>query len=81
MDHNEILHTSRQLHCRDVYNISLWSVEYILNHITAKNCRISNSIEISLVGQALGPLLQVAMRKWYIFILNTLLQTDHFYVT
>ena len=25
-DHNAILHTSRQLHCRDVCNISLWSV-------------------------------------------------------
>ena len=23
-DHNEILHTSRQLHCRDVCKISLW---------------------------------------------------------
>ena len=28
-DHNEILHTSRQLHCRDVCKISLWSVQYI----------------------------------------------------
>ena len=25
-DHNEILHTSRQLRCRDVCKISLWSV-------------------------------------------------------
>ena len=30
-DHNEILHTSRQLHSRDVYKISVWSVEHILN--------------------------------------------------
>ena len=30
-DHNEILHTSRQLHCRDVCNISLRSVEHIVN--------------------------------------------------
>ena len=30
-DHNEILHTSRQCHCRDVCKISLWSVKYILN--------------------------------------------------
>ena len=30
-DHNEILHTSRQLHCRDVCKISLWSIEPILN--------------------------------------------------
>ena len=28
-DHNDILHTSRQCHCRDVCKISLWSVEYI----------------------------------------------------
>ena len=25
-DHNEILHTSRQLHCREVCKILLWSV-------------------------------------------------------
>ena len=30
-DHNEILRTSQQLHCRDVCKISLWLVEYILN--------------------------------------------------
>ena len=30
-DHNEILITSRQCNCRDVYKISLLSVEYILN--------------------------------------------------
>ena len=30
-DHNEILHTSRQCHCRDVCKISLWSVEHILD--------------------------------------------------
>ena len=30
-DHNEILHTSRQLHCRDVCKISLRSVKHILN--------------------------------------------------
>ena len=29
--HNEILHTSRQLHCRDVCKISLWSVGHIIN--------------------------------------------------
>ena len=28
-DHKDILYTSRQCHCRDVYKISLWSVEYI----------------------------------------------------
>ena len=30
-DHNEILHTSRQLHYRDVCKISLRSVKHILN--------------------------------------------------
>ena len=50
-DHKEILHTSRQLHCRDVCEISLWSVENILNQSTAKFGRISNLIEIS-VGRA-----------------------------
>ena len=30
-DHNEIMHTSRQCNCRDVWKISLWSVKYTLN--------------------------------------------------
>ena len=30
-DRNEILHTSRQLHCRDVCKISLPSVKHSLN--------------------------------------------------
>ena len=30
-DHNEILHTSRQLHCRDMCKISLGLVEHIIN--------------------------------------------------
>ena len=51
-DHNEILHTSWQLHCHDMCKISLWSVEYILNQGTANFGRISNSIEISFVGWA-----------------------------
>ena len=54
-DHNEILHKSRQLHCRDMRKILLWSVEYIINQSTANCGRISNLIEISLVGQAPGP--------------------------
>ena len=53
-NHKKILHTSRQLHYRDVCKISLWSVEYILNKSTAHFGRISNSIEISLVGRAPG---------------------------
>ena len=51
-DHNEILHTSRQLYCRDVWKISLWSVQHILNQSTPNFDRISNSIEIPLVGLA-----------------------------
>ena len=50
-DHNDILHTSRQLHCRDVCTISLWSVEYILNQSTTNFGRILNLIEILLVGR------------------------------
>ena len=40
---------------RDVCKMSLWSVAHILNQSTANLGRISNSIEISLVGQAPGP--------------------------
>ena len=50
----KILHTSRQLHCRDVCKIPMWSVEYILNQNTAYFGRISNSIEISSVGRVPG---------------------------
>ena len=53
-NHTEILHTSRQLHCRDVYKISLRPAEYILSQSTANFARISNSMDISLVGRALG---------------------------
>ena len=42
IDHNEILHTSRQFHCRDVCKISMWSVENISDQINAKFCGISN---------------------------------------
>ena len=45
-DHNIIWHTSRQCNCRDVCKIVLWSVEH------SKFDRISNSIEIALVGRA-----------------------------
>ena len=42
-DRNEILHTSRQWNCRDVWKISLWSVEYVL---------IESTANLSLVGRA-----------------------------
>ena len=36
-EHNEILHTSRQLRCRDVCKILLWSVQHVLNQSTANS--------------------------------------------
>ena len=51
-DHNKILHTSRQYNCRDVCKISLWSIKHILNKSIPNFDRISNSIEIALVGRA-----------------------------
>ena len=53
-NHNDILHTSWQLHCRDVSTILLWSVVYIFNQSTTNFGRISNSIEMPLVGRAPG---------------------------
>ena len=50
-DHNEILHTSRQLH---VCRISLWSDEHFLNQRTPNFDRISNSVEIPLLLRAPG---------------------------
>ena len=49
-----ILHISRQLHCRELYQILLRSVEYILSDSTANFGLILNLIEISLVGRASG---------------------------
>ena len=51
---NEILHTSRQKHCRDMCKILLWLFEYILNQCNANFARISNWIKIPLVGWAPG---------------------------
>ena len=63
-DHNESLHMSRQLHCRDMCKISLWLVEYILKQSTANSGWISNLIEISLVGQVHGHLADVTKRNF-----------------
>ena len=52
VDRNRIFYTSRQLHCRDVCKIQLWSVDHILYQSTPNFDRISNSIEIPLVGRA-----------------------------
>ena len=52
--HNEILHTSRQCNCRGVRKISLWSVGHIINQRPPNVDRISNSIEISLLGRVPG---------------------------
>ena len=51
-DHNEILHTSQQWHCRDMCKISLWLDDPVLNQSTRNFYRISNSIEIQLAGRA-----------------------------
>ena len=53
-DYNEILHMSRQLHCRDMFKILFWSVEYILNQSTGNFGWKSNLIEIRLVPQVPG---------------------------
>ena len=53
-DHNDILHTSRQWHCRDMCKIWLWSAANILHQSVLNFHRISNSIEICLVGRAPG---------------------------
>ena len=46
IDHTKILHTSRQLHCRDVCKILFWLKEHIWNQSTSKFGLILNSIEI-----------------------------------
>ena len=51
-DHNEILHTSRQLHCRDMCKFSLWLAEYVMNKSITKFHW--NSIGIWLVGMVPG---------------------------
>ena len=47
-DHNEILHASRQCHCRDVCKILLWLAECVMNKSLAK------FYWTSLVGRAPG---------------------------
>ena len=44
-NHNDILHTPPQLHCRDVCKISLWPIQFILNQSTPNFDQISNLIE------------------------------------
>ena len=73
-DHNEILHTSRQLHCRDVCKIPMWSLEHILNYSTPNFDRISNSIEIPLVGRAPDTVECCYNMVQYNMILHTSLQ-------
>ena len=53
-NHNKIFHMSQQLHCHDMCNISLWSGECNINQSTANFGRVSNLIEIWLVGHAPG---------------------------
>ena len=49
--HNAIWHMSRQSHCRDMSNISSWSVEYLKNKTIAKFQRISNLIAKKIAGR------------------------------
>ena len=53
-DHNEIFHTSRQLHCRNLGKTTLWSVQHSLNQSTLNFDQISNLIKIPLVGWVPG---------------------------
>ena len=47
-----VLHTSRPLHCRGVFEISLWSVGYVLGRSASDFGRVSGLVRVSLVGQA-----------------------------
>ena len=58
-NHNKIMHMSRQYNCRDMYKISLWSIEHILNQNTTNFDQISNSAEISLLGWVPEPLMTI----------------------
>ena len=53
-DNHKILYTWRQLHCRDVCKILLWYIAHILNNSSPNFDRISNSIEIPLMGREPG---------------------------
>ena len=65
-DLKEILHTPRQLHCRDVCKFSLWSAENIMNKAITSFHWISNSIEISLVGRAPGLHTTLFIVTWHV---------------
>ena len=54
IDHNEIMHTSRQSNCRGVWKLTLWSIDHALNDCSPLVDRISNSIEIPSVGTGPG---------------------------
>ena len=53
-NHNQTWHMSLQCNCCELCNISLGLIMYILNWSIPNVGQISNSIEISLVGQVLG---------------------------
>ena len=65
-DHNKILPTPRQRNCRDVCKISLWLVKHILMLSFPNFDRISNLIEIVLVGRAPG-----LQNTWWKILLPT----------
>ena len=76
-DHNEMLRTSWQLHCHGMCKISLWLVEYILYQSTPNFGRISNSIEIPLVGRVPGEAKHDT--KYTVFLSTKYIWTCHLY--
>ena len=51
-DRGAVLHTSWPLHRCGVCEISLWSVGYVLSRSASDFVRVSDSVRVSLVGQA-----------------------------
>ena len=72
LDHNNILHTSRQCYCRDVCNILLWSAAYVMNKSVTNFHWFSNSIEIPLAGMAAGQNNAIGMHAWWFRDVETL---------
>ena len=57
---------------RDVCKISLWSLQCISNQSTENFGRISNSIEMSLVGRAPGQPKPEKRHRFYVFPIKTI---------
>ena len=61
VDHNEVLHRSRQCYCHDVCKVFLWSVNHILSQNTLNFDRISNSMEMPLMDMRLIHVIRPAL--------------------